>query len=193
MNCILFCLGWADTWDGLREAAGTIQSVKTDFTQTKHLPILAMPLVSKGHLYFQSPESLRWEYRSPIASILLMHDGRIRRFTKDTRSQHYREESASGLDAMQVVMEQISQWLGGRFDTNPYFDAALKPDQRIVLTPKQTAIQGILKRVELHLGNRPGMIRRVVIYETETAYTDLVFEKTVLNQAIAADVFQKVP
>ncbi|BBO88844.1 outer membrane lipoprotein carrier protein LolA [Desulfosarcina ovata] len=193
LACIALCLGWADNWDGIRAAAGSVASLQTEFTQTKHLPILARPLVSRGKLVYQTPGSLRWEYLSPIRSILFMHDGRVRRFTQDTRTHAFREESGAGLDAMQVVFEEISQWLAGRFEDNPMFDARLEPPHRIVLTPKQKAFAEVLQRIELVLDDRPGVIRQVVIVEGEDAYTELTFSQTVLNQTIDADMFQKVP
>lgn len=197
--------GWAQTWESLRASAGTITSVKTRFTQTKHLPILSKPLISKGKLWYQAPGSLRWEYISPIHSILLMHNSRVKRFTLDARTHQFREESGEGLDAMQVVLGEITQWLNGRFDDNPMFTARLEPGGKIVLTPKEKAFGEVIQRIEVTLdtqpgrqsgqqqGQQPGTIRRVLIYESETAYTDLSFDSTKLNQSIDESVFQKVP
>ncbi|GAB6907701.1 Outer membrane lipoprotein carrier protein [Desulfosarcina cetonica] len=191
--CVGLCLGWADTWEGIRAAAGTVTSVETAFTQTKHLPILARPLVATGKLFYQTPGSLRWEYLTPIRSILLMDDGRVRRFTQDTQTHAFREETGAGLDAMQVVFQEISQWLAGRFDDNSMFDARLEAGRRIILTPKQKAFAEVLQRIELVLDDQPGVIRQVRIIEGEEAYTELDFSQTVLNRAIPIDVFRKVP
>jgi outer membrane lipoprotein-sorting protein len=189
----LFCLGWADTWEGIRGAAGSVTSVQTAFTQTKQLPILARPLISRGRLYYQRPGSLRWEYLTPIHSILIMHDGRVRRFTEDTRTHVFREESGAGLDAMQVVFDEISHWLSGRFEDNPMFNARLQPPRRIILTPKQQSLTEILQRIELVMDERPGVIQSVRIIEGENAFTELSFSGTVLNQPLGADLFQKAP
>jgi len=193
LACVSLCLGWADTWDDIRRTAGTVTSVQTDFTQTKQLPILTHPLVSKGRLYYQQPGSLRWEYLTPIHSILVMHDGRVRRFTEDTRTHAFREESGAGLDAMQVVFEEISQWMGGRFEDNPMFDARLEPPRKIVLTPKQPSFAKILQRIELFLDEQPGVIREVLIVEDENAFSKLSFSGTVINQTINADLFRNAP
>lgn len=195
--CGLVPSGWAQSWESIRASAGAITSVETEFTQTKYLPILNKPLISKGKLWYQAPGSLRWEYVSPIHSILLMHNGRIKRVTQDTRTHQFREESSEGLDAMQVVLGEITQWLNGRFDENPMFTARLEPGGKIVLTPKQKGFGDVIQCIEVNLdtrpGQQPGMIRRVLIYESETAYTDLSFGGTKLNQSIDESVFQKVP
>ena len=195
--CALPAMGWAESWEELRASAGTITSVETDFIQTKHLAILNKPMISKGRLWFQTPDSMRWEYVSPIQSVLLMHQGRIKRFTVDAQTRQFREAPAEGLDAMQVVLEEITQWLKGRFDENTMFAADLQSGGKIVLTPKQTAFSDIIQRIELLLdtqpGRQPGMIRQVLIYESESAYTELSFNRTILNRPIDESIFQKGP
>lgn len=187
----LLCVGWSDSWEGIQAGAGSVTSVQAEFVQKKHLPILERPLISTGVFYYQAPRSLRWEYRDPIRSILLMHDGRVRRFIADASG--FRQESSAGLAAMQVVLEDISQWLKGRFDQNPMFTAHLLPGRRIVLTPREAAMGEVIQRIELNLAPQPGVIRSVLIYENESSYTEMIFSRTVLNQAIAAELFTKDP
>ncbi len=187
----LLCVGWSDSWEGIQAGAGSVTSVQAEFVQKKHLPILEKPLISTGVFYYQAPRSLRWEYRDPIRSILLMHDGRVRRFVADASG--FRQESSAGLQAMQVVLEDISQWLKGRFDQNPMFTARLLPGRQIVLTPREAAMGEVIQRIELNLAPEPGVIRSVLIYENESSYTEMIFSRTVLNQAIAAELFTKDP
>lgn len=187
-----FCVGWADSWEQIRATAGTITSVQAEFVQEKHLPILAKPLVSEGAFYYQSPRSLRWEYRRPVQSIMNVHDGRVRRFVS-TGSNGFHEETGGGIEAMQVVVEEITHWLAGRFDENPMFESRLEPGKRIVLVPKNEAFQKVIQRIVLNMGEQPGVMRSVVIYESENAFTKLTFNNTVLNAKIDETLFQKIP
>lgn len=75
----LLFIGWSKDWDQLRKDAEQINTIRADFVQEKHLQILLRPLISKGVFYYEAPGSLRWEYQSPIKSILLMHEGRDRK------------------------------------------------------------------------------------------------------------------
>jgi outer membrane lipoprotein-sorting protein len=190
-------VGWADSWaqpeslDAVRSAAANITSVHAAFVQEKHLPILAKPLVSKGVLYYQTPDALRWEYLSPIRSVLLMYKGKVRRFTRENDA--FVEEANAGLDAMQVVLEQITHWLTGDFERDPMFAAELRPGRLIELTPRQKGMEKVLQRIALYLGRRPGVIDRVLIYEGPEAYTELRFSDTELNQALDVGIFQHVP
>jgi len=105
-------IGWADNWDQLKNDAGQVNTVRCDFIQEKHMKILANPLVSKGVLYFKVPGSLRWEYMSPIRSVLLMHNGKTKRFIM--RKDDFIEDSSANLQAMGFVLKEITMWLNGR-------------------------------------------------------------------------------
>ena len=184
------CIGWADTWEDIRAGAAQIKSVQAVFIQEKHLKILARPLISNGSFYFESPGSLRWEYIMPIHSILLMHNGTTRRYIES--DGHFKEDDATRLQAMQVVMQEITLWLNGRFDSNPDFQARLAQNRKIVLTPKQDAMALIIKRITLQLSDKPGIIDEVMIFESEDSYTRLLFKNPVLNPPIDETVFTKV-
>lgn len=183
--------GWADSLGGAKPAIPPVNSVQSQFIQKKHLPILETPLISKGVFYYQAPRSLRWEYREPIRSILLMHDGRVRRFVDSPTG--YRAEGGAGLQAMQVVLEEISQWLKGDFDQSRMFAARKTSDGKIILSPRDAAMGGVIQRIELHPAPDPGVLQRVVIVESEDAFTEMVFSHTVLNRPLAADLFEKAP
>jgi outer membrane lipoprotein-sorting protein len=186
--CLL--TGWGSSWEEMKSAAGSVTSLSADFVQEKHMKILARPLVSSGVFYFQAPNSLRWEYRAPVRNVLLMHDNRTERYV-DTGSG-LNKETGAGLQAMQIVLEQISQWLGGRFDENPMFTATLEPGSKIVLTPKEKSFSRMIHHIDLVLSERPGIIDQVLIYEGENSFTKLVFKNAVLNQPIDASLFRKV-
>ncbi len=187
----LLCIGWAGSWEELKSTAGTVNSVRADFIQEKHLAILAKPLVSEGVFYYQAPRSLRWEYSRPVKSVLLMHEGRIKRYVK--RTSGFEEENNAGLEAMQVVLDQITQWMMGRFDESPMFNARMDEAGRITMTPKDEAFKAIIQRIEINLAQQPGVIEDVIIYESEDAYTRMRFTNTTLNGKIDEAVFRKVP
>jgi len=184
------CIGWADTWEGIKGAASTITSVKAEFVQEKHMEILARPLVSKGIFYFQAPNSLRWEYRTPVQSIMLMHDGKTKRYLK--RNGAIIEDAGAHLQSMQVVLQDITQWLNGRFEENPAFSASLEPDRKIVLRPKEKSLASMIQRIELILSDRPGIIAAVMIYEGEKSYTRFEFKNAILNQPLQDSIFRKI-
>ncbi|XCN74870.1 MAG: outer membrane lipoprotein carrier protein LolA [Candidatus Electrothrix aestuarii] len=164
-----------------------IESIQADFTQEKHLKILAKPIISTGKLLFQAPGSLRWEYTSPFASILLMHEGKVKRFIK--RDGIFQEETGMQLDAMQVVLTEISSWLDGRFTDNELFSVSFPDDKTVELTPKDEAFGKLIERIDLKLSEQKGLLDQVTITEGPGASTIMRFSNRVLNQAIPARSF----
>ena len=181
-------IGWGTSWEELRSSAGTVTSVQAEFVQEKHMRILVRPLVSSGIFYFQAPASLRWEYQKPLKNILIMHGNRMERYA--VTNNGVTKESGINLQAMQLVLEQISQWLGGRFDESAMFSAKLESGSKIILVPKEEAYRKMIQRIELTLSQRVGVIDAVTIYESDESYTRLVFTNTVLNQPIDNALFR---
>jgi len=181
----------ADEWDRIRKEAGDIQTINARFVQEKHLEILIKPLISKGAFYFRAPASLRWEYFSPIRSILLMHGGKVRRFIGNENG--FKEDASPGLQAMEMVLQEISLWLKGEFSENPNYHASLEGDHKIVMVPVNPAFSKIIQRIEILLSDRPGVIDTVTIYEGKTSFTRIRFEDVKINQGIVDTLFESIP
>jgi len=179
----------AASMTAIQKAAGTMQSISADFIQEKHMKILVKPLISKGIIRFQSPDALRFEYREPIQNILIMQGKRVSRYIG--KDGTFVRDNAAAMGAMTVVMDEISQWLKGNFNTS-VFDAAVEeapaPGQ-IILTPKDKAMAHFIQDIVLVLSEQPGIFKEVVIRENQDSYTRLRFENVQLNQSIDPESF----
>ncbi len=192
LSCAI-TLGWADNWEDIRRESAKIKSVSAHFSQEKHMQILTRPLVSKGLFYFQAPDSVRWEYTSPIRSILLMRKGDIRRYTAGSRGLV--EDKGGSLESMQIVLQEISRWSTGQFTANENFSATLKGGKgpKIILTPKERGLSSMIARIEITLSpDRPGVIKYVKIIESEGNYTLFEFADVQINGKISESLFREV-
>ncbi len=188
---ILLCAGWADSWEDIRKQSGNIRSLQADFVQEKHMKILKNPLTSKGIFCFQAPGSLRWEYREPVQSILLSHAGKTKRYVKG--KEGFVQESGGGMQAMQMVMDEIGRWMKGEFRDNPDYRAILEPGPAIRLRPKQDSFSKIIQEIKIALSpDRPGIIDEVTIYESEDSYTRIIFRNAEINSQIPESRFQEI-
>lgn len=166
-----------------------LDSVQAEFVQEKHLPILVRPLVSRGTFVFQAPASLRWEYLLPFRSVLLMHEGRTRKFIR--HDDRFVEEQGMGVDSMAIVLQEITGWLAGRITDTATFQARVEEEGLIILTPKEEALGRIISRIELRLVGQSGLMESVTLYEGEDSLTRLVFSHAVLNEKIPAATFTR--
>ena len=182
--------GMAGSLDEMRAAAEKIVSVQGDFIQEKQMPILARPLVSKGYFAYRKPASLRWEYREPLQSVLLLHNGEAHRFVHADAG--WREDSEAAMQSMDFVLQEIAKWLNGRFDDNPMFNVSLGPGDKIVMTPKDKEMGRFIQRIELKMADRPGIIKEVVISENNDSFTRFTFVDPKINEPLPPAEFLKV-
>ncbi len=167
--------------------ADPLRSVQADFIQEKHLKMLARPLVSTGTFVFQAPESLRWEYKKPVGSILLMHGGKIRKYLE--KNGRLEEQAGFPFDSMQVILAEIGSWLDGRIAENDMFEVAYPAETKILLTPKGRIPAGLISKIELQLAAQHGLLESVRIYEGPDSYTLMRFHNSVLNQNVPTSLF----
>ena len=185
-------ISWADTWQDIENSSRKLQSIQASFTQTKHMELLAKPLVSTGRFFYRQPGSLRWEYFSPVSSVLMLHNGSLHRYIKSKGG--YVEDDAAKLKSMAIVLQEITGWFGGRFDSNPDFTAKLvkSPRRSIVLTPRSEGLRKIISSIVLDLSDTEGVIDRVTINEGEQNRTVIQFAEIGINKPIRDDVFRKL-
>jgi len=174
----------------LQEAAKIIQSVKAEFLQKRHLPILSEPLLSQGKFFFRASGLLRWEYLSPLRSVMLQKGDQIRLY-------HFSEgvwkaEMTQAVEARRMVLAEIRQWLQGRFDQSKAFNHlyAPGPPARIILDPRE-GINKFIQRIEIVLSARPGVISRVEIEEPGGSRTSIEFRNVEINPNLPAEIFDK--
>jgi len=183
-------VGWAESWEQIRQVSAGVSTVKADFVQRKHLKILARPLVSEGRFYFRSPDALRWEYLTPVRSVLLLSRGEVKRYIQ--RNGRLVEDNPGRVQVMKVILPEIAAWSQGRFNSSPTFSAELRPGpkSRIVLTPKDKSLGAIIQAIEITLSDKPGVIEVVRIIENAESYTVIQFKNVQTNQRLDDLIFR---
>ncbi len=181
---------WSDDWGSIKRAATEVQTLEADFVQTKHLEILSHPLVSKGRFAYRRPGDLRWEYASPLRSVLLATPNGVRRYVH--REGRWVPDASAKVEAVGAVLAEMNLWIRGDFERSKAFDATLEPGSpaRVKLAPKDAAMKRYIARVVLELGAAPGVIGAVVIEEGPKASTRIEFSNVKRNQPIPDDRFE---
>ena len=180
----------AQDWTSLKEAYRNIRSVKADFLQKRYLKILTKPLLSEGRLFFDAPDSLRWEYLSPLRSAMLQKGNTIQIY--NFSEGVWKPEMAQAVEARRMVLAEISQWFQGRFDESKAFKHVYSPGPpaRFILLPGE-GINRFIQRVEIVLSVRPGVIDRVEIEESGGSRTSIEFRNVEINSSFSPEVFEK--
>ncbi|MBA4393150.1 MAG: hypothetical protein C0407_06330, partial [Desulfobacca sp.] len=195
--CILIIVGFLSAGAGasqdlafLKEASKNFQSVKADFLQKRVLPILTKPLLSEGKFFYEASGSLRWEYLSPIRSVMLQKGETIKLY--QFSEGQWKPELTPTVEARRMVLAEISRWFQGRFDESKVFKHLFSPGPpaRIILTPRE-GIDKFIHRIEIVLSAKSGVIDRVEIEEPGGSRTTMEFKKVEINSKIPAERFEK--
>lgn len=178
---------WYETWEGIRRAAATAKTIEASFVQTRTLKILSRPLVSRGTLAYRRPNDLRWEYHSPVETVLIVRGGQVSRFIKHGGA--WVADASARLEAMKIVLGEISLWLDGDFAASRTFRPRLQPAQpgqpaHVDLLPADPALAKLIARISLTFGAEPGAVSAIDIVEDKDNVTHIVFDNPRLGGVI---------
>lgn len=178
---------WYQDWTGIRAAAVAVKTIETAFVQTRHLRILRKPLVSRGVMAYRRPNDLRWEYQSPLQTLLLVRGGVVERLIK--HGGQWVPDASARLEAMKIVIGEISLWLDGNFAASKTFRAELRPAGKgepphVELVPLDKSLGKIISRIAIRFGERPGTVTAIDIFEAGEGVTHIAFENARYGEAI---------
>jgi hypothetical protein len=183
---------WSESWESIRVAARGVRTVRADFVQTRTVRILSRPIVSRGRLAYRRPDDLRWEYNSPIKSVLLLRAGSVERYIG--RDEGFVRDSSAKLDAMAAVVREINLWLGGDFSASKTFRPALAHADRttkVKLVPIDPSMRSIISGIDLVLGKTAGTVESISIDEGTEGTTRIDFQDARINEGVTdADFVQ---
>ena len=187
---------WHQDLASVHRAVSAIQTIQASFVQTRTLKILRKPLVSRGVIAFRRPNDLRWEYQSPLPVLLVVRGGDAQRLLK--HGTQWVSDASAKLEAMKMVLGEISLWLNGNFAASRTFRPELRPatraePARIDLLPLDPTLGKIIARIGLSLGERPGTISAIDIFEKDEGITHITFEDPRYDDAIPDERFATPP
>jgi outer membrane lipoprotein-sorting protein len=184
---------WHQDWNGVRQAAAAVKTIETSFVQTRTLKILRKPLVSRGVMAYRRPNDLRWEYQSPLETLLVVRGGNVRRLIKHGGT--WVPDASAKLEAMKIVLGEIGLWLDGNFTASKTFRPELRPADKgqpahVDLLPVDPSLGKIISRIAILFGERPGTVDAIDIFEEGEGVTHIAFENPRYGQAIPDERFE---
>lgn len=166
----------------------TIKTVKTDFTQYKHLAFLENDIESSGKMMFKSPSSLNWKYISPYQYSILFKNNKI--YINDQGNKSTVNASNS------KMFERINKLIVGTVSGNMFDDKEFtieyykNKDFNIAkLTPKEAALKKYIKQVYLYFPPNESVVSKVKLIEPSDDYTLIIFKNKIINAAIDDALF----
>ncbi|NME66511.1 LolA family protein [Flammeovirga aprica] len=172
----------------LKENAKTIQSISSDFVQTKHLSLMNQDLISKGAFLYKSPNRLRWEYLSPITYAIIIN-GDIISMIDEEKTNTF---DASSNPIFSVVNKMMLNMVNGNIGDDENFEVKyFKGDNtvKMQLKPKDSNWSQYMAELHLYISLKDYSVFKVVIKEQGEDYTQFDFVDHKYNETISDDNF----
>lgn len=174
---------------GLASSAAGIKTLTSDFVQEKYLAVFKDALVSRGRFYFQKPDRLRWELKSPLVSGFALDGDRGRRWSGEegkSRSFDIRQDPV-----MKVVAEQLLAWARPDFPwLQAHYRMSLLGTAPVSLRLEPTFdTGGLIDHLQIIFAADGSHVQRVELHERDGDYTRIRFEHAVVNAPLAPGLF----
>ncbi len=146
------------------ETQRSVRTLRADFTMRKRSELLLEPVESSGLFTFRAPDSVRWDYRTPAAMVVLLAESRLTTFLPDRRraetvrlsGRHRRFVGVlAGTQPLDELAENFRITLTDPGGSVPY---------RLTLLPTQTVIRRTLRSLVLEV-DRTLLLPVTVEYE----------------------------
>lgn len=162
------------------------KTLSCNFVQEKTSTLVADKAISKGIMYYKSPNALRWEYTSPQATALIVNGNDVAIKTdKGTTTNNTRmfKELAT------IIMSTID---GSGLNDSKNFSSEVSANQtiyKVVLTPINKRIAAIYSNITLLIDKQTKVAKSICMQEKNGDSMTILFSNHKINQTIDPKLF----
>ena len=163
-------------------------SISSKFRQEKHLWMLKETIFSTGEFIFKKPNSIKWQYNSPILYTISIHNNT---FTIDNNGNITTYDVQSN-PLFKEINKIIATAIRGDFINNPDFESRfLVNDEQFlaILIPMNKNVKSMLNLIEIYLSKATLQVDKVIFREAQDDYTLIYFEDKFINRNIPTSDF----
>jgi outer membrane lipoprotein carrier protein len=176
----------------MKEVAGKasdLESLSSDFTQTKFIQLMEDKAVSKGKLYYKAPNVLKWEYSSPYDYKVLFRENQLH--INDNGDKSVTNLRANKL--MEKLVGLISGSVNGKLVADyENFDVSFTRNGKsvtAVIIPKDPSIKQMFHEI-IMVFNQDNILNSVRLMEEGGDYTHIDFKNIKINASIEKSIFE---
>lgn len=173
----------------LQASTQNIQTLTSDFVQTKHIDVLSEDIESSGRLVYKKQNLLRWEYSEPFDYLIVINNGKLT--IKDEGSKN--SFDLSGNKTFLKVNDMITQSLqGGAMLHHPDYKYELLESSSeflLKLYPQDKKTQEFMRQIEVYFSKTDYQPKRMKMLETSGDFTNIVFKNRKLNETVSNSLF----
>lgn len=170
-------------------ATSKLTSMQCDFVQTKTVKMLNEKLVSKGRMYYQQPNRLRWEYMTPY-TYTFVFNGRKVSLKKNNRNDVIDVNRNKMFKEIASIM--MNSVIGTSLTDRKSFKTTVKdtPAEWVAtLVPQSKELKQMFTSIVLHFNKEKSVVVKVEMFEKNGDMTVIALNNIIKNQKIDAKIF----
>ena len=173
----------------ITQAASAMKTMQCDFTQTKHLRMLNDKMTSKGRMYYQQTNRLRWEYTSPYSYTFILNDDKV--LLKNAQRNDVIDVNKNKLfrEIARIMMNSV---VGASLTDDKSFKSTIATngsEWTATLLPQRKDLRQLFQKIILHFNRTNAMVKQVELIEKNGDKTVIELNNIRTNEKISADMF----
>ena len=173
----------------ITQAASGMKTMQCDFTQTKHLRMLNDKMTSKGRMYYQQTNRLRWEYTSPYSYTFILNDDKV--LLKNAQRNDVIDVNKNKLfrEIARIMMNSV---VGASLTDDKSFKSTIATngsEWTATLLPQRKDLRQLFQKIILHFNRTNAMVKQVELIEKNGDKTVIELNNIKTNEKISADMF----
>ena len=169
--------------------ASNMKTMQCDFVQTKYLKMLNDKMVSKGKMYYQQSDKLRWEYTSPYTYTFVLNGAKVL-ISKGKKNDVINvNQSKMFKEIARIMMNSV---VGKCLTDSKDFKVDLvgsSAEYMATLYPQRKQMQQMFQKIILHFNKQKSTVSRVELIEKKGDRTVIELQNVKTNTPVNAKVF----
>ena len=168
--------------------AQNTKTIKTDFTQFKHLDFLADDVKTSGKMLFKAPNLVKWEYTNPYQYSVVFKEEQLLINDGGTKSKVDIGNSKLFKKLNQLIVSSVKGNMFSDADFTVSFFKSAKYN-KAVFKPKDKKIASYIASFELLFNKDDAQVFEVKMVEPSQDFTRIIFSNRTLNSTINDSAF----
>ena len=173
----------------ISQIASSMKTMQCDFIQTKHLKMLNDEMVSKGRMYYQQGNRLRWEYTSPYTYTFIINDDKV--LLKNSQRNDVIDVNKNKVfkEIARIMMNSV---VGNCLNDEKSFKSSLSVSGGAwvaTLLPQRKDMKQLFQKIVLHFSQKQAMVTQVELIEKNGDRTIIDLKNIRTNEAISTNMF----
>jgi outer membrane lipoprotein-sorting protein len=174
----------------LAQVASKTESISSDFSQEKSIPMLKNKIVSQGVFVYKRDDKIAFLYKSPFDYQMIINGNKLRMVSGGSdRTMDLKNNPVMG-EVRTLISASFLGTLSerDRSYTTEYYSSNKKVI--VAVTPLSSQLLSIIKKITITFDSQNAQIERLLIEEGSGGYTEYIFTNLKKNILLSDEIFR---